>query len=35
LQIRLSTMDDWRHLPRLRRCIGPIGPSSLHLWAFP
>jgi hypothetical protein len=29
-----STMDEWRRLPRLGRCIGPPGPSSSHLWAW-
>jgi len=34
LRTRPSTMDEWRRLPRLGRCIGPPGPSSLHLWAW-
>jgi hypothetical protein len=28
------TMDEWRCLPKLGRCIGPIGPSLSHLWAW-
>ena len=34
LLMQPSTMDEWRHLPRLGRCIGPLGPSSSHLWTW-
>ena len=34
LLTRPSTMDEWRRLPRLGRCIGPVGQSSSHLWAW-
>ena len=34
LLMRPSTMEEWRHLPRLGKCIGPPGPSSSHLWAW-
>lgn len=34
LLTRPSTMDEWRRLPKLGKCIGPRGPSSSHLWAW-
>ncbi len=34
LLMKPSTMDEWRRLPRLGRCIGPHGPNSSHLWAW-